>query len=145
MPVPKDQPDMTTADHRASRLPPFPELLGCSIVETSPERVIFRAKVTEALLNRNGVLHGGAILGMADSAGGQLASANLQPGKATTTIESKTNFLRPIRLGDEVTITSVPLHLGRATMLIETTITRPDGTVAAIVTQTQMTLDWVAG
>jgi 1,4-dihydroxy-2-naphthoyl-CoA hydrolase len=136
---------MTTADQRASRLPPFPELLGCSIVEISPERVVFQARVTEALLNRNGVLHGGAILGMADSAGGQLATANLPAGKATTTIESKTNFLRPVRLGDLVTITAVPLHLGRTTMLIETTITRPDGKVAAIVTQTQMTLDWVAG
>jgi 1,4-dihydroxy-2-naphthoyl-CoA hydrolase len=135
---------MTTPETIAAQLPAFPEYLGCTIVETSTDRVVLRAAVTETLLNRNGVLHGGAVLGMADSAGGQLAAANLQPGRATTTIESKANFLRPLRLGDVVTVTAVPLHLGKTTMLIQTTITRPDGKVAAIVTQTQMTLDWVA-
>lgn len=133
---------MTDKDGYAARLPAFPALLGCEMVENSAARVVLRATVTDALLNRNGVLHGGALMGMADSGGGQVASANLPPGRATTTIESKVNFLRPIRLGDTATITSVPLHVGRTTMLIQTTITRPDGKVAAIVSQTQMIFDW---
>lgn len=133
---------MTEPDGYAARLPAFPELLGCEMVENSADRVVLHATVTEALLNRNGVLHGGALMGMADSAGGQVASANLPPGRATTTIESKVNFLRPVRLGDVATMTSVALHVGRTTMLIQTTVTRPDGKVAAIVLQTQMVFDW---
>jgi len=133
---------MATPSDYAAGLPAFSKLIGCEMVENTPERVVLKAKVVGDLLNRNGVLHGGAMLGMADSAGGQLASANLPAGRATATIESKANFLRPIRLGDEVTITSVPLHLGRTTMMIQTTLARSDGKIAAIVSQTQIVLDW---
>lgn len=133
---------MTAPDDYAARLPAFPLGLGCTLVENTPGRVVLTATVTEALLNRNGVLHGGAILGMADAAGGQVASANLAPGLATTTIESKCNFLRPVRLGDVATVTAVPLHVGRTTMLIQTTVTRSDGKVAAVASQTQMIFHW---
>lgn len=133
---------MTAPDDYAAQLPAFPMFLGCEMVENTSERVVLKAEVTGTLLNRNGVLHGGAALGMADSAGGQLAAANLPPGWATTTIESKTNFLRPVRLGEVVTITSIPLHVGKTTMLLQTTVTRSDGKVAAIVSQTQMIFLW---
>lgn len=133
---------MTAPGDYAARLPAFPTGLGCEMVENGPERVVLTARVTEVLLNRNGVLHGGALLGIGDSAGGQVASANLAPGMATTTIESKANFLRPVRLGDVVTVTSVPQHVGRTTMVIQTTITRSDGKVAALMSQTQMIFRW---
>ena len=63
-------------------------------------------------------------------------------GKTTTTLESKTNFLRPIRLGDVARAVSLPLHIGRTTQIWQTTITRGDGKAAAIVTQTQVVIDW---
>ena len=100
---------------------------------------------TENLANRNGVLRGGAIMGFADNLGGTAATINLGPGKATTTIESKTNFIRPIHIGDTVHGRAIALHKGRTTMIWQTTITRNDGKVAAIVTQTQMVMDWNDG
>lgn len=128
-----------TAPHEQS---PFSESLGIRQVSASPDEVLVRMPATPALANRNGVLHGGAILGMADHAGGTAAIMNLRPGEATTTIESKTNFLRPIRIGDTAHGRCIALHKGRTTMVLQTTVTRDDGKVAAIVTQTQMIMEW---
>ncbi|WP_207101550.1 PaaI family thioesterase [Paracoccus shandongensis] len=124
--------------------PEFAIHIGARLVSATPSRVEFEMPVTQALANRNGVLHGGAIMGLADNAGGTGTFLNLPEGKSTTTLESKTNFLRPIRLGDVARAVSLPLHLGRTTQIWQTTITRGDGKVAAIVTQTQMVIDWKA-
>ena len=81
-------------------------------------------------------------MGAADSIGGVAAAVNLDKCASTTTLESKTNFIRSVRIGDVITLTCIPLHRGRKTMIWQTTITRPDGRTAAIVTQTQLTLYW---
>ncbi|WP_299361918.1 PaaI family thioesterase [uncultured Paracoccus sp.] len=125
--------------------PAFARFIGSRIVMVSPDEVVAELQVTEDLANRNGVLHGGAMMGFADNLGGTATAMNLPPGKSTTTVESKTNFLRPLRIGDVATARCVPLHKGRTTMVWQTTISRPDGKVAAIVTQTQLVLDWQAG
>ena len=106
------------------------------------DEMVAELSVTEDLANRNGVMHGGAIMALADNLGGTATMINLPPGKTTTTVESKTNFLRPIRLGDVARAVSLPLHIGRTTQIWQTTITRGDGKTAAIVTQTQMVIDW---
>lgn len=125
----------------AHNQPDFAIHIGAHLVSATPGRVEFEMPVTQALANRNGVLHGGAIMGLADNAGGTGTFMNLPEGKATTTLESKTNFLRPIRLGDVARAVSLPLHIGRTTQIWQTTITRGDGKTAAIVTQTQMVID----
>ena len=129
-------------DRHPDRFSPFSDLLGIGMISADPDEVLVSMPATQALANRNGVLHGGALLGMADHAGGTLTIMNLAAGQATTTIESKTNFLRPIRIGDTALGRSVALHKGRTTMVVQTTITRDDGKVAAIVTQTQMIMEW---
>ena len=94
----------------------------------------------EELANRNGVLHGGAMMAFADNLGGTATFLNLPPGAGTTTIESKTNFFAACPLGETVLAETTPLHRGRSTMVWQTRITRSDGKLAAIVTQTQMVL-----
>jgi len=66
--------------------------------------------------------------------------ANLKEGETTTTIESKTNFFAAIPLGDTARAECTALHKGRTTMVWQTRITRGDGRLAALVTQTQMVL-----
>ncbi|MBU3031206.1 PaaI family thioesterase [Paracoccus marinaquae] len=122
--------------------PEFALHLGARLIAATPERVEFEMPVTPLLANRNGVLHGGAIMGLADNAGGTATFLNLPEDRATTTVESKTNFLRPIRIGDTARAVSEPLHRGRTTQIWQTTIYRGDGKVAAIVTQTQLVLEW---
>lgn len=135
---------MTIADtmQLANDQPLFSRFLGIRLISAEPDLLVAEMTATENLANRNGVLHGGAILGFADNLGGTAATINLDDGQATTTLESKTNFLRPIRIGDVMTGRCIPLHKGRTTMIWQTTITRADGKVAAIVTQTQMVMAW---
>ncbi len=96
--------------------------------------------VREELSNRNGIMHGGAIMALADNIGGTGAVANLPEGASTTTIESKTNFFAAIPVGDTARAECTPLHRGRTTMVWQTKITRGDGRLAAMVTQTQLVL-----
>lgn len=127
--------------HPAALLqPPFSKFLQIKIISATPERVEAEMVATPELINRNGVLHGGAIMALADNIGGTGAFTNLREDQGTTTLESKTNFFRAIPAGDVVRAVSIPLHLGRKTMVWQTTIYRGDGKVAALVTQTQMTL-----
>jgi uncharacterized protein (TIGR00369 family) len=79
-------------------------------------------------------------MAFADTIGAVATVANLKEGESTTTIESKTNFFAAIPLGDTARAESTPLHRGRTTMVWQTKITRGDGRLAAIVTQTQMVL-----
>ncbi|MDO5620487.1 MAG: PaaI family thioesterase [Paracoccus sp. (in: a-proteobacteria)] len=122
--------------------PAFGRMLGLRMISAAPELVVAELPVAETLANRNGVMHGGAIMGFADNLGGTATLVNLRPGLTTTTVESKTNFLRPIRIGDVATGRCEALHKGRTMMVWQTTITRGDGKVAAIVTQTQLVLEW---
>ena len=119
---------------------PFAKLMGVSIVSVTPELVIGELKVREDLCTRPNVLHGGAYMAFADTVGAVATVANLKEGESTTTIESKTNFFAAIPLGDTARAECTPLHRGRTTMVWQTKITRGDGRLAAIVTQTQMVL-----
>ena len=120
--------------------PPFTTLLGLEVLQHSPERTEARLFVREALLNRNRVLHGGAVMALGDALGGMTASVSIPEGARTATIESKTNFLANIPQGDTAHAVCTPLHRGRTTMVLETRVTRGDGKLAAIVTQTQLIL-----
>ena len=125
---------------RADEQPPFADFMGMKITHVSPERVTAEMTVTEQLSNRNGVLHGGAIMALADNLGGTATIANLTEGTSTATIESKTNFFAGIAIGDTAHAECTPLHRGRTTMVWQTKITRSDGKLAAMVTQTQIVM-----
>ena len=120
--------------------PPFADLLGMTVTHLSPDRVVAELPVREDLGNRFGILHGGAIMAFADNLGGTATVANLPEGARTTTIESKSNFFAAIPVGDTARAECTPLHKGRTTMVWQTRITRNDGKLAALVTQTQLVI-----
>jgi uncharacterized protein (TIGR00369 family) len=120
--------------------PPFAELLGLKITLLSADKVTAELPVRAELGNRFGIMHGGAIMALADNLGGTAATANLPEGATTTTIESKTNFFTGIPAGDTAYAECTPLHRGRTTMVWQTRIIRGDGRLCALVTQTQMVL-----
>ena len=125
----------------AGQQPPFALFLGMKITHVSPERVTAELEAREELNNRFGIMHGGAIMALADNLGGTATTANLEDGQSTTTIESKTNFFAAIPFGDTAYAECTPLHRGRTTMVWQTRITRGDGKLCAVVTQTQMVLE----
>jgi 1,4-dihydroxy-2-naphthoyl-CoA hydrolase len=122
----------------AADQPPFAKLMGLNLIEVSRDRVVAEIVVREELTNRNGGLHGGAVMGIADNMGGTATFVNMPPGAGTTTIESKTNFFAAVPAGDTVRAECTPLHRGRTTMVWQTRIIRSDGRLAAIVIQTQL-------
>jgi uncharacterized protein (TIGR00369 family) len=132
--------DKPSGPWRADLQPPFADFMGMKITHVSPERVTAELLVTEQLSNRNGILHGGAVMALADNLGGTAAVANLPPGAITTTIESKTNFFAGIPVGDTALAECTPLHRGRTTTVWQTRVTRGDGKLAALVTQTQLVM-----
>ncbi|HET9004676.1 MAG TPA: PaaI family thioesterase [Gemmatimonadaceae bacterium] len=91
------------------------------------------------LCTAGGVLHGGVLMSLADTAGGVCAFLNLPPGATTVTIESKTNFLGVIREGT-VVARSRPLHIGKMTIVLETDVFDASGRRVARTTQTQAVL-----
>ncbi|MCD1627589.1 PaaI family thioesterase [Seohaeicola saemankumensis] len=127
-------------DAIAQAQPPFAQSLGLRILSADPDHVEAELPVTAALSNRNGTLHGGAFMALADNLGGTATFLNLREGEGTSTIESKTNFFRPVAVGDTARAVTLPLHKGRSTMVWQTTISNGEGKLAAIVTQTQMIL-----
>jgi uncharacterized protein (TIGR00369 family) len=119
---------------------PFTSFLGVEIVSASADEVRSRLAWSEDKCTAGGMLHGGALMGLADSAGGFVAFLNLPAdAKGTATIESKTNFLGPIRSG-WVHGVSKPLHRGRRTIVVDTELYDDDGKLVARVTQTQAVL-----
>jgi uncharacterized protein (TIGR00369 family) len=132
---------MSDVNEAAYTQPAFAQFLGIRMTHISPERVTAELYVKEELNNRFNIMHGGAIMALADNLGGTATSANLKEGQSTTTIESKTNFFAPIPIGDTARAECTALHRGRTTMVWQTRITRSDGKLCAMVTQTQLVLE----
>src|SRR6267378_3191185 len=132
--------DVTDENAIADAQPPFGRWLGMKLTHVSRDRLTAELVVREELSNRNGVLHGGALMALADNLGGTATFLNLPPGAATTTIESKSNFFAACPLGETVLTETTPLHRGRTTMVWQTKVMRSDGKLAALVTQTQLVL-----
>lgn len=120
---------------------PFAQLMGVKVLEASAERVVAELLVREDLCTTGGRMHGGAMMAFADTLGGIGGYLALPEGAtATTTLESKTNFLGAAKLGTTVRGEATPVHVGRTTSVWTTKITNADGKPVALVTQTQMVL-----
>jgi uncharacterized protein (TIGR00369 family) len=117
---------------------PFALTLGIRSDEYTPDRVVLSLEWAPSLCTAGGILHGGVIMALADSAGGACAYLNL-PAEAmgTSTIESKTNFLGAVRKG-RVTASATPLHRGGTTIVVETAVRDETGKLIAKTTQTQL-------
>ena len=118
---------------------PLAGTLGIEAVSASPEEVRMRMHWRAEICTTNGILHGGALMALADSAGAACAVLNLPNGASTSTIESKTNFLRAVRQGG-ATAVSRPLHAGRTVIVVQTDLLDDEGRRVAQTTQTQAVL-----
>lgn len=118
----------------------LPGHLGIKLISAAPEEVIGELVVEKHLCTANDILHGGTIMALADNLGAIGASLNLDPGAGTTTVESKTNFLRPAPLGEKVIATSHMLNKGRTFMLWQTELRDTRDRLLAIVMQSQIVL-----
>ncbi len=128
--------EATTLVHQTM---PLCETLGVSASVFEADEVVLVLDWAPQLCTSAGILHGGSLMALADSAGASVAFLNLPEGATgTSTIESKTNFLGAVTEGT-VVATARPLHRGSTTIVVETEI-RSDDRLVAKVTQTQAVL-----
>ena len=120
-------------------LMPFAGTCGIEITSARPDEVVGALPWAPQRCTSGGVLHGGAVITLADTMGAVCAFLNLPEGAGTSTIESKTNFFRAVRAG-AAHATARPLHVGRTTIVVQTDVTDDDGRRVAQVTQTQAVL-----
>lgn len=119
---------------------PFTEALGLRIETGAPDEVVGTIDWAPDRCTAGGVAHGGYLMAAADSVGAMCAVLNLPEGAITSTIESKTNFLRAFTEGT-ATIRSTPVHVGRTTIVVQTDVTRADGKLVIRTTQTQAVIE----
>ena len=117
----------------------MPEHFGIRITSLDKDRLVGELDVDHRHLNNSGNVHGGALLAFADDLGGSVAKLNIPSGFRTTTLESKSNILRACTPG-KLTGVAVPVHVGRRTVVVQTSIYRADGKLAVMTTQTQLVL-----
>ena len=115
---------------------PFSAGIGIELTAATREEAAGRLAWRPELCTAAGLLHGGALMALADSVGAVCAFLNLPEGANTSTIESKTNFFRGVREG-VVHATARPLHVGRTTIVVQTDILDDRGKRVAQTTQTQ--------
>jgi uncharacterized protein (TIGR00369 family) len=116
----------------------LPGHLGMTLTGARENEVTGELTVAQHLCTVDGVLHGGAIMALADTLGGVGAFLNLPPGARTSTVESKTNFLRAAKLGQKVIGTSRLVNKGRTLMLWQTEVRDSQQRLIALVSQSQI-------
>lgn len=129
--------EMETSD--IVKLMPFATLLGIDITSASAEAVTATLEHRPDLCTTADILHGGALMSLADTTGAVCAFLNLPTGARTSTLESKTNMIRAVKEG-KVTATSMPVHVGRSTIVLQTEIRDDGGRLISLTTQTQTVL-----
>jgi uncharacterized protein (TIGR00369 family) len=119
---------------------PYPKLIGLEITEATRTRVRATLQPRNELCRSGNTIHGGAIMSLADIVASCGAYLNLPEGAATTTIESKTNFIGAAKAGEPIFAEATPLHVGKRSSVWQTHVTRADGKLVALVIQTQMVI-----
>ena len=120
-------------------LMPFAQQSGVELVSASADEVVCRLAWAPERCTAGGLLHGGALMTLADSAGAVLAFLGLPEGASTATTSSTTHLVRGVRQGT-VTATSRVLHRGRTSVVVQTDLTDEDGRLVSQTTQQQAIL-----
>jgi uncharacterized protein (TIGR00369 family) len=117
-------------------LMPFARHLGLLVTEASPDQVIARLDWAPHLCTSGGVMHGGVLMALADTAGALVTFLGLPDGATTATITSTTQMFRPVS-GGMVTATAITLHRGRTTVTAQTSLRDSEHRLVAQTTQIQ--------
>lgn len=120
-------------------LMPYAVALGIELESATAQQAIGHLDWAPQRCTAGGVMHGGALISLADSVAAVCAFLGLPDGASTATTSSTTHLFRPVRAG-RVTATSRALHNGRTLVVIQTDLTDDAGRPVAQVTQTQAVL-----
>ncbi len=114
-------------------LPPAVRTLGIEPVEAQPGRVTFTLELGEYHLNPFGIVRGGVLAAMVDTAMGCAVHSLLPPAVAYVTGELNVRFLRPALLtAGPLTGTGEVVHQGKSTMVTSARVLDANDRVIAI-------------
>lgn len=111
-------------------LPAYDRHMGFRLVSWSPEGAVVEAEADGHFANPAGVLHGGVLAGLADSAMGLTTLGLVEPGESTTNTDLQIRFLRPTTAGT-LRATARVLRRGRRTMTMECDVVDAEGRLVA--------------
>lgn len=117
-------------------LMPFAGHLGLILDEADASRVVIRLDWAPHLCTSGGVMHGGVLMSLADTAGALVTFLGLPEGKTTATITSTSHMFRPVSSGT-VRAVAVPVHRGRTTVTAETSVFDAEDRLVAQTLQVQ--------
>ncbi len=115
---------------------PFAGQLGVVLDEADASRVVARLDWAPHLCTSAGVMHGGVLMSLADTAGALVTFLGLPEGKTTATITSTSHMFRPVS-GGTVRAVAVPVHRGRTTVTAETSVFDAEDRLVAQTIQVQ--------
>ena len=124
---------------------PFAAGLGIRLETAGADETVAVLPWSDAHTTAGGLLHGGALMTLADTAGAVCAFLGLPAGARTATTQSGTHLLRAVSgssgsSGSEVRATARPVHSGRTQIVVQTDVTDGRGRLVARTTQTQAVL-----
>lgn len=115
---------------------PFAARLGIELPEATAARATGVLPWSADLCTAGETLHGGTLMALADTVGAVCAFLNLPEGATTSTVESKTNFFRPVGSGHARAVAR-PLHVGRSFVVVQTDVYDAEERAVGQTTQTQ--------
>ena len=121
------------------------EVRGTRFLEVSAERAVAELAFRPDLAQLTGVFHGGVILSLADETATACSLATVMPdgvwdpNKFPLTIQMSANLIRNTSTG-KLIAEAVPLHKGRTSMVMQTTVRDEQGRAMAVVTVTLLIL-----
>jgi 1,4-dihydroxy-2-naphthoyl-CoA hydrolase len=118
---------------------PYSVALGMTLDEATPQLVRGSLPWSPERCTTSGVMHGGAVMSLADTVGAVCALLNLPAGAGTATVQSATNFFRGVRDGT-LHATARPMHVGRSFIVVRTDLTDDQDRSVGQTTQTQAVL-----
>jgi 1,4-dihydroxy-2-naphthoyl-CoA hydrolase len=119
---------------------------GTRFVEVSAARAVAELAFRPDLAQLTGLFHGGVILSLADETATACSLASVMPDgtwdpeKFPLTIQLSANLIRNTNTG-KLIAEAVPLHRGRTSMVMQTTVRDEQGSVMAVVTATLLVLN----
>jgi acyl-CoA thioesterase len=114
---------------------PLRNFLGMEIEEVEAGHAVARVEVTADFLNPNGVVHGGVLFTMVDTAMGKATLSVIDAGQRCASVEVQLRFLRPVVAGHLEAVARV-IQAGRKIIHLEAQIRDGQGTLVATGTGT---------
>ena len=112
------------------------EWLGLKLVETRDGTAVVEMATTDDMANHSGVVHGGMISTLADSAMGR-SLRTLSPGVVRAmSFDLKLNFINAAKVGETLRATGHVIHAGRRTAVAECRVEGSDGRLVATASAT---------